>query len=277
MARRPYLWGLVAAISVAVGWLVVMAVAARLESQQQEAAEQKGAQEQPPPPVAEPEPAAIPDAGPAYRLIGTVVASNSRWSRATIAGPRGRAALYRIGDRLAGGAELLAIGDDWAVLRASGERVVIRLEAQQRRADDRSSGADAAEKAGPAPDPPPAAGAPLPGVRRATDRVWRIERRALNHGLQQRDALLNQARFSLVFDPGGAVRGLRIELPADAGPFGQLGLHDGDVLLRVGSIAIDSPDALADLPPLLAQAAEVELELERQGRRLLLRYFIDDR
>jgi general secretion pathway protein C len=277
MARRRYLWGLVAAISVAGGWLVVMAVASRLESQRHEAAEQKSGRAQQPAPVVEREPAAAPAAGTAYRLIGTVVASDARWSRATIAGPQGKAALYRIGEQLPGGAELRAIGDDWAALRISGERIVIRLEAQQRRAAAAGSGADTAEKAGRVAEPSPAAGAPLPGVRRATDRVWRIERRALEDGLQQRDALLNQARFSLVFDPGGVVRGLRIGLPADAGPFGQLGLRDGDVLLRVGSIEIDGPDVLADLPALLAQATEVELELERRGRRLLLRYFIDDR
>ncbi len=271
MPRRSYLWGLAAAVVLAVGWLVVMAVASRLESRQQGPAEQKGMRAQGPAAV-EPEPAEAPESGPAYRLIGTVVASDARWSRATIAGPRGEAALYRIGDQLPGGAALQAIGDDWAVLRLAGERVVIRLETQQRRADQRSSAA-----AGSSPDSPPAAGSPLPGVRRATDRIWRIERQALNDGLQQRDALLNQARFSLDFDPGGAVRGLRIGLPADGGPFDQLGLHDGDVLLRVGPIEIDSPDALEELPALLAQAATVELELERRGRRLLLRYFIDDR
>lgn len=137
--RKRILWGALGAALVAVGWLVVMIVSGVLEQQRQARAptdRDAGAAE------------AVPDAGPAavaeppsepvkprLALVGTVVASDARWSRASILAD-GERLLSRVGDRLPDGSRLVRILNNRVVLRsANGERWILRLEERPPAAD----------------------------------------------------------------------------------------------------------------------------------------------
>jgi hypothetical protein len=49
------------------------------------------------------------------------------------------------------------------------------------------------------------------------------------------------------------------------------------VLVRVGSLVIDSPDRLDGLVALIESAREIEVQLLRAGRTQLIRFWLDDR
>lgn len=284
--RKRIMWGALGGLLVAAGWLTVMIIGGILQRGREtveavappdaadagQQADQDAAVQEP-----EPEPPAL-----ALALVGTVVASDPRWSRASILA-EGQRLLSRMGDRLPDGSRLIRILDDRVVLEApSGRRWVLRID--ERRVDratppsgpipepDSPPGELPGDPPGQAPDAPP--DEPL-GIEREAEGIYRIDSQAIAEALEQTDVLLTDVRVSLVFDDQGAVAGLRLGLDRAGSAFERIGLRDGDVLMRVAGLVIDSPQALAGLPELLRRAREVDVEIERAGRTETLRYFID--
>ncbi len=271
--RKRFLWALIVTLLVAGGLLAIMAAGVLLEARP-DAPEDSTAG--PPPRVAAvadgggvEQPAdddAAPEPAPAYSLVGTVVASDKRWSRASIASAGGKAELYRIGDLLPGQARLVRIGSDRVVIEHEGRESILRIED---RVPDREAGEDGPESSDSAPE--------LEGVERIDEGRYRIDRSAIQARLDQADELLRDARVSLVFGDDGAVVGVRLGLERSGTVLERVGFRDGDLLLRIGSLIIDSPQKLEGLADLLGSTRDVDVELNRDGRIETLRYWIVDR
>lgn len=290
-ARRRIVWGLIGALAVAVGWLGVMAWADRIGRQDQPLGHIPAGPADDGPTETEldeaealAEPSDQPP-GPAWMLVGTVVASDRRWSRASIAGPGGKTGLYRIGDRLMGGARVTAIGDDWARLEDEHGSILLRL-AEPKRAlagpvdeprDEPGPPEDPGAPADPVAanqDPPDSESEPIYGLQQVRPGIFRIRRDALERRLADPADLFRGVTPALVFDAEGQVTGVRLQLAADSF-LTRLGLQDGDVIQRIGSLLVDSTASLERITALLANAREVDLEFTRAGQTMHLRYWLD--
>lgn len=274
-ARKPLLWGLAASLIVAAGWLGVMGLAAFFEQDRilpptdplpaplEEAidSELSVAPEQ-----EEPEP-------PDYALVGTVLASDPRWSRASIMDPLAKTQLYRRGDRLADGSMVVAIAKTEVLLVKAGERRVLVLDPKARLAPVRPAPELDVEASSQAKEPQN----PIAGLEKVRDGIYRLRRDAVRARLDRPDDLFSDTTASLVFGQQGEVLGLRLRLEDPASLFARLGFLDGDVLVRVGSLAIDSPDRLDGLVALIESAREIEVQLIRAGRTQRIRFWLDDR
>ncbi|MBN2496403.1 MAG: hypothetical protein JXR96_17550 [Deltaproteobacteria bacterium] len=201
---------------------------------------------------------------PSIALIGTIEASDPRWSSASIRDIDGKTALYRIGDVLPDGSTLVAVRTSSVVIRREGRRAVLSLSAER----------------GPAgPKPAPAADEAAPesveGIRPDGPDRFRLDREACEGWLARSNEILRDARISLVFGEEGGVEGVQLGLLRSSTLFSELGLRDGDVLHRVGSCVIDSPAKLREIGDLLRHAREIDVELSREGALRTLRYRIE--
>ena len=76
--------------------------------------------------------------------------------------------------------------------------------------------------------------------------------------------------ISPVFPDGGAMAGMEV---SPAGPCAaELGLEDGDVLLRMNGVDFSSPDAWLQMLVTARQASYAAVRIERGGRLIELRY-----
>ena len=81
----------------------------------------------------------------------------------------------------------------------------------------------------------------------------------------------------MVFGDDGAVAGVRLGFERPGTVFEQIGFKDGDVLFRIGSLVIDSPQRFEELADLLGKTRDLVVELSRGGRVETLQYWIVDR
>ena len=73
----------------------------------------------------------------------------------------------------------------------------------------------------------------------------------------------------------GATDGFKLLAVVPGSLFARLGLQNGDVIRRVGGVALTSVEGGLELFQRLRSATRVELELERRGQPLRQRYAIE--
>jgi len=202
---------------------------------------------------------------PELWLVGTVVASHPNWSRASLSTGSGRGStrVYRIGEELPDQSTLVAIRSDRVVLDRDGERQVLML--QERKSAPRAPA-----------EPPEQKTAPASGLIKSTgpDR-YQVNRRELLDLVEKSADLLDDTRVSLAFAPDGGVSGLRLVIRNTNTAFDQFDLKDGDLIHRIGSLIIDSPEKIEQVPDLLKNVRELDVEMTRDGEMRTLRYFFD--
>ena len=196
---------------------------------------------------------------PPISLVGTVVASDPRWSRASVADnrPGGKTRVYRPGDALPDGSRLVGIRSTLVVTRRDGKRRILRLDKQAARRGE----PDHEEN--------------LPGVQQTGTDRFRVDRQALLERIDEPEELLRDVQVTLAFDPKLGIEGMRLDFQAPDPVLGRLGLQDGDVVHRVGSVIIDGPERMSEIADLLRKAREADIELTRNGTLHTLRYVLD--
>lgn len=196
---------------------------------------------------------------PLISLVGTVVASDPRWSRASVADnrPGGKTRVYSLGDTLPDGSRLVGIRSSLVVTRHDGKRRILRLDKQaaHRRKPDHEEN--------------------LQGVQRTGTDRFRVDRQTLLEQIGEPENLLRDVRVTLAFDPKLGIEGMRLDFQAPDPFLGRLGLQDGDVVHRVGSVIIDGPDRMNEIADLLRKAREADIEFTRDGTLRTLRYILD--
>ena len=197
-------------------------------------------------------------------LIGTTVASDARWSSASIADEQDSTAIYRLRDELPDGSMLIAIRSSSVRVELEGEQrtltIVDRRKPKQLAQEDLEQ---VEETQG------------LKGVRDAGQGRYHLRRWAVDAWLEKGRDSLTGVRFSLSLDVDGQVGGLKISELPEGSLLTHLGLAPGDLLHRVGSVILDGPERLSELPALMQNARELDLELTRDGQLFTLRYWID--
>jgi general secretion pathway protein C len=191
-----------------------------------------------------------------HRLIGTVTGAGDFGFAVLEEKSNNAQNLYRVGDLLPGGAQLVSI-ERYAVTIRVGTTIQ-RLAVQ----DDVPL---AVGTSGPAV----AAG----GVREVAANHWLIERAKIDAALANLPRLLTQARLIPNFS-GGKADGFRL-LNMQAGSFfTEIGLQEGDVLQRINGIEVNDPQNLLKAFQQLRNESAINVDLQRQSQPVTLAYEI---
>lgn len=95
-----------------------------------------------------------------------------------------------------------------------------------------------------------------------------ISRQVITQVLANPEPLLRQVQLMPVM-VGGQWSGFRARFVKEGSLVASLGLRTGDVITRVNGETLDSPERLLSLLPLLRSAGRFEVELERDGQRVV--------
>jgi hypothetical protein len=111
------------------------------------------------------------------------------------------------------------------------------------------------------------------GIRKLGDRHYEIKRATLEQALGNLAGLSNLVRASLEVHAGKSL-GFRLSAIPDDGPFAQLGLKNGDVLLAVNGLSVASLDEALEVYRKLRTARHLVLGLHRGGHEVTQTYTI---
>ncbi|NVJ13677.1 type II secretion system protein GspC [Myxococcus sp. AM010] len=183
------------------------------------------------------------------KLLGTLVAHDSKWSLASLEDlDAKRIRSVMTGDALQG-ARVVSIERERITFLVDGREEFIRA--------DRHGGAS--------PAPVLANVAPVQtGVRTVGEHTYEVSRRAVEDALANMDGLLTQARVVPAFRDGKP-QGFKVFSIKKGSLYEQLGIQSGDVLRRINGVSLDTPDRALEAFTLLRGAPHLELDIERGG------------
>jgi general secretion pathway protein C len=176
------------------------------------------------------------------KLFGVRQDQASGRGSAIIQTPDGQQRSFEVGDEIAPGVALTAVGPDNVTITRDGKAEQLFM--------DQSQGAPGAAAGQPGPATEPSA--PNQAVTSAP-KAFEPTRLASELGLQPRVA-------------GDKITGVVLRPEGAGSAFRAAGLQPGDVLLRIGGERIDSPDELGGLRERLAAPGTVAIQVERGGR-----------
>ncbi|MBI3621924.1 MAG: hypothetical protein HY208_07050 [Nitrospirae bacterium] len=164
--------------------------------------------------------------------------------------------LYRVGDLLPGGAQLVGIERYAITIRVGGAL-------QQLAVQEEVPGA------APAGGPSAAAG----GVREVAANHWLIDRGKIEAALANLPKLLTQARLIPNFI-GGKANGFQVLSMQPGSFFTEIGLKEGDVLQRINGVEVNDPQNLLKAFEQLRNEAAINVDLQRRSQPVTLAYEI---
>ena len=111
------------------------------------------------------------------------------------------------------------------------------------------------------------------GIRETSPGRFIVDRAYLESSLSNPNDILTQARAvpNLV---GGKIMGFRIFAIRPGSVYQKLGIQNGDVILRINGVDLDSPAKALEFYGAISSAAEVAIDLERSGQKISMNYTI---
>lgn len=190
------------------------------------------------------------------RLVGTIVRPDSKISLATVR--------FLGVDRRENYFEDSSIDALAVVERVERERLIFRNKATGRLEYIRIG----------AFDPKLAATSSLIDDASSNDKELHVERKAVDHALENLAQVINDASAVPVTSPNGAIIGFRLAYIKSGSIYEKLGLKQGDVLLAVNGTTLNSPSTALDLYEQLRNSSLINLRIERNSRQIGLTYLI---
>ncbi|RLB53479.1 MAG: general secretion pathway protein GspC [Deltaproteobacteria bacterium] len=200
-------------------------------------------------------------------LVGTVVASDPRWSMAMITDlTASETGIYRIGDDLLDEAKVVAVLSRRVVIRRGGSLEYLEL---QEKASPKHPGIRKS------PRPGRSASSSLgKGIKKTGPNSWSIERGEIENALSNLNNIAMQARIVPSFKNGQA-NGFKLFAIRPGSLYSKLGIQNGDIIHKINGFIINSPDKALEIYQKLKNARQVEIELTRRGQHKKLNYSID--
>ncbi|HUJ80139.1 MAG TPA: type II secretion system protein GspC [Nitrospiria bacterium] len=165
--------------------------------------------------------------------------------------------LFRIGDLLPGGAQLMGIERYAVTIRVGTALQRLTVEEEVPTATTAASG------------PVVAPG----GVREVAANHWLIERGKIDAALANLPKLLTQARLIPNFT-GGKADGFRLLSMQPGSFYTEIGLQEGDVLQRINGIEVNDPQNLLKAFQQLQNESAINVDLQRRSQPVTLAYEI---
>lgn len=199
-------------------------------------------------------------------LVGTIVASDPRWSMALITDlESSETGPYRVRDRLMNEATVIAVHTTRVVLNHNGVREYLELQEEaapktasshikHRRYTRRSTLGE--------------------GVKKVGENSWVIDRAEIDKTLSNLNSIAMQARIVPSFKNGEA-NGFKLFAIRPGSVYSKLGIQNGDIIHKINGYPINSPDKALEIYQKLKSARNVDIELTRRGKDKKLNYRIE--
>ncbi len=204
---------------------------------------------------------AVPSTLP-LELVGTIILTDPKRSVSAIKDKgQNRVESYQVGDVILGKAKVFKIEAAKVYFQNTDTG---GLEFIQSKVDEKSTGSGFATAA-----PTDIGG----GIRQMGEDRFIIDRGALEASLANPNDILTQARaVPNVVD--GRIQGFRIFSIRPGSIYEKLGIRNGDVILAVNGIALDSPAKALEFYGAISSASEINLDTEREGLKHSKTYVI---
>lgn len=111
------------------------------------------------------------------------------------------------------------------------------------------------------------------GVRELTPGRFVIDRNALESTLANPNEILTHAR-AVPNIVGGKIQGFRIFSIRPGSVYEKLGIKNGDTVLRINGVDLDSPAKALEFYGAISSASEIALDIERDGQKFSYNYSI---
>lgn len=221
------------------------------------------------------------------KLKGTVVGS-SRFARAMIEDERtGKQELYRLGEMIAGGAEIIGIKRGRVILRRGSREEVLLMYAEMEEivpGRTMAAGLFLSDKTRPKRTRPGenkrvVTAKELATARGVTDRIIKrvagrgYKIKSLREAIQAAGKVLTQAKVG-VYRVHGQIQGVRITDIRPGSMYERMGIHSGDVIKRVDGYRIKSMGDIFGVYRRLRKQSLLNVDIERDGKMVTLVYEI---
>jgi len=192
-----------------------------------------------------------------YKLVGTIIGPEANSWAILQQGADRKQRILRIHGNIDGG-EIVQISRNRILIRRQGKEEVIPFYEEEVR-----------PRPGGSP-PPPAAGEV---VKKLSANRFLVNREDVSSSVGNINQFMTQARIKPNF-VAGRPSGFSVSEIQGGSLMEKLGLQNNDVVRKVNGQAIDKPEDVFQAYSQLQRDANIELEIERGGRREVLRYEI---
>ena len=195
-----------------------------------------------------------------YKLVGTIIGPEANSWAILQQGADRKQRILRIHGNIDGG-KIVQISRNRILIQREGKEEVLFFNEEEAR-----------PRPGGSPLPPPA---PVAGevVKKLPANRYVVNREDVSSAVGNINQFMTQARIKPNF-VGGRPNGFSVSEIQGGSLMEKLGLQNNDVVKRVNGQAIDKPEDIFQAYSQLQRDANIELEIERGGRREVLRYEI---
>jgi general secretion pathway protein C len=109
-------------------------------------------------------------------------------------------------------------------------------------------------------------------VKKVSDNEFQISRANLNAQLSNFNEIIRQAKALPAYDGSGNIYGFRITAIEPGSIYTELGITNGDVITSVQGNPVTSAQQAMEMYQTLRASNEIEMQIERDGRRQTVKY-----
>ena len=203
-------------------------------------------------------------------VVGTIVASDTRWSMAVITDQASsQTNIYRVGDPFMNEATISGIYSLRIYVLRNG--VHEYLELQEKGAKNVKV---AAARAVPSTMPQTDGGGDTVNVRQLGVDRYAIDRGEIDKTLTNLNTIAMQARIVPSFVNGEA-DGFKLFAIRPGSLYSKMGIENGDVIQKINGFPMNSPDKALEVYQKIKTSDSIEVELTRQGKKKRMTYQIN--
>jgi len=195
-----------------------------------------------------------------YKLVGTIIGPEANSWAILQQGADRKQRILRIHGNIDGG-KIVQISRNRILIQREGKEEVLFFNEEEARSRPGGS---------PLPPPPPAAGEV---VKKLSANRYVVNREDVSSSVGNINQFMTQARMKPNF-VGGRPSGFSVSEIQGGSLMEKLGLQNNDVVKKVNGQAIDKPEDIFQAYSQLQRDSNIELEIERGGRKETLRYEI---
>jgi len=173
--------------------------------------------------------------------------------------------LYREGDTIAPGVALVQVSWDQAIIERNGQRETLTLPTDTSTAQT--------QPALIAATPTPTLQQEQGSVRQVAQDAFQIDRREVDHALENLNDLFTQAR-AVPYADGNGAQGFRLFSIKSQSLIERLGLKNGDIVQRVNGVEISDPSTAFSLLQDLQGHSQIRVDVLRNRQPVTLSYEI---